>query len=99
MGAIAESPVFVDVICEHTSKGELIPLRMRVKDEDGIYQTFSIKSYKEISVPGTYQTPYGTLMHSNTWRFLCKIQVLSFSKTVELLFNTNDNLWRMVNVS
>ena len=30
----------IDVICQHTRTGDTIPLRIRLIDEDGIYQTF-----------------------------------------------------------
>lgn len=95
MGAIVENNKFIDVICQHTSKGEIIPMRIRVLDEDGMYQTYNIKSYKEISHPGTYNSPYGTLVHNNNWLFSCTIQVFEQNKTLTLFYNTSDNLWKL----
>lgn len=45
MSAILQKNAFVDVICQYTTKGEIIPLRIRIHDEDGVYQTFVIKAY------------------------------------------------------
>lgn len=95
MGAIKESYQFLDVICQFTSKGEVIPMRIRVKDEDGEFQTFNIKAYKELSSPGEYSSPYGTLVHSSNWTFSCKIQVFDQLKTIKLFYNTKENLWKL----
>ena len=97
MGAVTENN-FIDVICQHTSDGNIIPLRLRIKDEDGIFQTFNVKGYKELSMPGRFISPYGTLVHSHTWTFLCKIQILDMQKQVELFYNSADNLWKIVRV-
>lgn len=95
MSALKEQNNFIDVICQHTRDGQIIPLRIRVMDEDGIYQTFSIKSYKEISVPCNYMSPYGFKAHGHTWTFHCRIITLDISRTVELFYNSDENLWRI----
>lgn len=87
---------FVDVICQYTKDGRLIPLRVRLQDDDGLYQAYSIKSYKEISHSGEYRTPYGTISHTPHWHFLCKIQIMDKIVTTELFFNGSDNIWRIV---
>lgn len=90
---------FIDVICQYTKEGQIIPLRLRFQDEDGLYQIYNVKGYKELSRAGKYKTPYGTISHTSNWRFLCQIQVLSRLVNVELFFNSNDNLWKIVSVS
>lgn len=89
---------FIDVICEYTSEGQIIPMRLRFQDEDGMYQTYTIKGYKELSRASEYKTPYGTISHSSIWKFLCQIQVLNKLISVELFFNANDNLWKLVRI-
>ena len=91
--------MFVDVICQYTKDGRLIPLRVRMQDEDGMYQTFTIKGYKELSHAGEYKTPYGTISHTLNWHFLCQIQVFNRLVTIELFFNGSDHLWRVVHTS
>ena len=39
----------VDVICQHSSDGNIMPLKIRFEDEDGQWQTYIIKEYKDIS--------------------------------------------------
>ena len=35
----------IDVICQHTKDCKIIPLRIRLEDEDGNLQTYNIKWY------------------------------------------------------
>ena len=44
----------IDVICQHTKEGDIIPLRIRLVDEDGMLQTYNIKSYKDRTVHSGY---------------------------------------------
>ena len=37
----------VEVICQHTKESRIIPLRVRLEDEDGVLQTYNIKAYKD----------------------------------------------------
>lgn len=98
MSSVKENNQFIDVICQYTKSGNIIPMRLRLQDADGFYHEFNVKGYKELSQPGKYQTPYGTIAHSSTWTFQCHIQVFDKLKTVELFFNSNDNLWKIVRV-
>ena len=34
----------VDVICQHNKDGSMIPMRVRLTDEDGAVQTYTIKN-------------------------------------------------------
>ena len=35
-----------DVICQHTIDARIIPLKIRIQDEDGEMQTYSVKGYR-----------------------------------------------------
>ena len=48
MGAIQEKYTLADVICQHKTDGTIIPLKIRITDEDGEYQVYNIKSYKDV---------------------------------------------------
>lgn len=99
MSGIRELNNFIDVICQYTADGNIIPLRIRVKDGDGEYHSFTIKGYKELSHPGEYISPYGTMVHSRNWSFECKIQVFDSVKLVNLFFNSNENLWKITQIT
>ena len=49
----------VDVICQHNKDGSMIPMRVRLTDEDGAVQTYTIKNYEDLSHQGTRTMPDG----------------------------------------
>ena len=88
---------FIDVICQHTRDGNIVPLKIRIKDEDGMFQSFAIKSYRELSSCEEQLSPYGTIVHSHLWFFACQIIVIDTRKEIKLFYNARDNLWRLLN--
>lgn len=99
MGRVIEQNQFVDVICQHKTDGTIIPLRIRIKDEDGIYQEFNIKGYKDLTHAGSYELPNGVSVGSNHLHsFECKIVVFNQQKILKLFYNAYDCRWRIVDV-
>ena len=98
MGIINENNQIIDVICQYTKDGKIIPMRLRLQDADGIYHEFNVRGYRELTYPGKYKSPYGTITHSHTWTFECKIQILDQIKYIELMFNAEHNLWRVAKI-
>ena len=87
----------VEVICQHTKKNRILPLRIRLEDEDGIEQTYNIKSYKDVTCHDGYTLPNGVKVTSgNIWSFECKILVLDMLRQVKLYYNSRDNTWEIV---
>ena len=82
----------LDVICQHCHDGQIIPIRIRVK-EDGEDYAYTIKEYKQVSVDGAYTTPDGIYVTSNFVIFECKIVVFGQMKTVRLYFNKSNLEW------
>lgn len=93
MPVIPENVQFVDVVCTITSTRKIIPYKFRVKDEDGEYQTYLIKGYKDISL-----RPNG---NKNSvpinWKFECIIEVWGRERIVTLFYNPSDSQWRILN--
>ena len=83
----------VEVICQHTKKNRIIPLRIRLEDEDGIEQTYNIKSYKDVTCHDGYTLPNGVKVTSGHWTFECKILVFDTLKVIKLFYNPRDNAW------
>ena len=48
MGVIQEKNTLADVICQHKIDGRIIPIKIRILDEDGEYQVYNIRSYKDV---------------------------------------------------
>lgn len=96
MAPIVEKNNSIDVICQHTRDGNIIPMRIRLVDEDGEYQTYSIKAYKDITNHGSYTMPNGVPSTSHTWTFDCKIQVFNQIKMIRIFYNTYENKWKYI---
>ena len=88
-------PIAVDVICQHTRDGKLIPLRIRLLDEDGIYQIHKIHEYQLLTHQGTHTTADGVYITDCTLIFVCKIILLGQIKLIRLYYEPDKKIWRM----
>lgn len=86
----------VDVICQHTKEGDMIPLKLRIQDEEGEFQTYAVKGYKDLSYKGRYTMPNGIPATNTIFPFDCKIIVFGKAQVVHLYYNSSDHIWRMV---
>lgn len=85
----------VDVICQHTKEGKLIPIKLRLQDDEGEFQTYAVKGYKDLSHKGSYIMPNGITATNNIFPFDCKIVVFGREQIVHLYYNSSDHIWRM----
>lgn len=83
----------IDVICQHTKDRQIIPIRIRLSDEDGMIQTYNIKSYKDVSSHGGYRLPNGINGRNYIWTFECKILVMDTLRRIKLYYHSGDNVW------
>ena len=88
-------PKEVDVICQHSSDGSIIPLRVRMTDEDGLRQAFTIKEYKDLSHKGTRTMPDGMHVTDLTLIFQCKICVIDRERIITLYLDPPNLVWKM----
>lgn len=58
----------LDVICQFKKDGTIIPLKIRLQDEDGEYQSYMVKSYRQSGMSASAKPP-----HYSTIMFECKI--------------------------
>ena len=85
----------VDLICQHSIDGTITPLKIRFKDDDGQWQAYIIKEYKDISHQGTRTMPDGVFITDNTIAFECKIKVFNQLKNIRLYYFNAANKWVM----
>ena len=83
----------VDIICQHSKDGTIIPLRIRVTGYDGEPQVYNIDSYKELSGNGTYTTNDGVFVTNRTIFFECRILVNGVMRRIRLYFRECKNNW------
>ena len=96
MGRIIERENKVDVICQHSRDGTIIPMKLRVEDEDGEYQTYLIRSYKDVTNYGETDNQKVSIAINHMWTFECVILVFGRERRIRLLYNSFENLWRTV---
>ena len=82
-----------DVICQHTKDGQLIPLKIRVEDDDGELQSYSIRSYKPMTVGGKLVMPNEVTLKSSIWQFECKICMWGKEQIISLFYSAYDKVW------
>lgn len=85
----------VDVICQHSKDGEIIPLRVRLTDEDGQRQAYTIKEYKDLSHQGTRTMPDGIYVTDKSVIFECRISVFDRLRMIRLYYDPESMVWRM----
>ena len=86
----------LDVICQHTREGRIIPMKIRLQDEDGVFQEYLIKSYKDVTQHSTIQQSEGIFVRGFIWTFECKIIVFGQLRPIRLQYNSHENLWKLL---
>ena len=57
MSGVKDQNNFIDVICQYTATGNIIPLRIRVRDTDGEYHCFTIKGLENCHIRANINRP------------------------------------------
>ena len=99
MGNIAEKDRLADVICQHRRDGTIIPIKIRIMDDDGEYQAYQIQAYKDLTHYGDCTMPNGIKAANHMWKFECKIVVFHREKKIQLFYNAYENRWKVSNLS
>ena len=81
----------VDVICQHKKDGTMIPLKIRLTDEDGETQDYRIKSYRPVTRIGTFEL---SNMAAGT---VFEIRIVCFDKerVLTIMYHDHDRTWRI----
>ena len=85
----------IDVVVAFANK-QIIPLKIRLKDEDGMYQTFAVRAYRDLSTRGCYTLGNGVAVNGiDIISFEIKIQVFNQLKTMKISYHKRENVWRL----
>ena len=71
----------IDLICQHTVEGKIIPLKIRLRDEDGELQEFTVRGYREVS-------------EFSMLNFECVIVVKDTKRSIKI-FSPDGLIWRI----
>ncbi len=83
----------LDVICQISHDGTVIPLRIRTMDDEGELQTYNIKEYRQINHDSQIVKDDGISITHHTLVFDCRIQVFDQLRPVRLYFKTEGATW------
>lgn len=85
----------IDVMCTHTMDGKIIPMKIRLKDEDGMYQNFAVRAYRDLSTAGNYALGNEVVVTGiDNCVFEVKILVFGMEKTMKITYHKRENIWR-----
>lgn len=82
----------VDVICQHCRDGSIIPIKIRVQDDEQANNVYTIKSYVDLSSDKVL-LPNEAIVTANTLRYDCKIEVFGINKQIRLHYNKSQAKW------
>ena len=84
-----------DVICEIKSDGDVIPMRFRILNDEGIYEDYTIRGYRRALRKDAYTTQDGLTVCNKDKVFECRIISDGNYRTVRLYFNKDNLKWRI----
>jgi len=70
-------------------------MRIRVKDEDGANQEYTIKGYRDVTEEGAREMPDGVYVTGETAVFECNILSFGMKRVVRLYYKPMDKVWIM----
>ena len=82
----------VDVICQHCADGSIIPIKIRVQDDEQVYNVYNIKSYTAIT-SDKIMLPSEVMITTDLMRYDCKIEVFGIQKRIVLHYSKSRVQW------
>lgn len=97
MGAICAENKRIDVICQNCRDGAIIPLKLRLTDDDGEIQQYQIKGYRDITGRHSYKMPNGVTVTTEQELkvFECKIDNFGNQKIISIFYNPKTMIWSL----
>lgn len=94
---IEEKDNRIDVICAHTKDGRVIPMKLRVVDEDGETQSFVVQEYRELTYNSSPNPGYNVPIFGNhIVSYECKINVLGTARWLKIAYHSKEMIWRSI---
>lgn len=94
MGAISPKEAGLDnsieVIVQYTKEGKIVPMRMKIQDEDGMYQSYVIRQFREKTITGLDLKEMNISSTDNKNKcYEVKINVFNVERVIKLFFDGN----------
>jgi len=94
-----ESNQQIDVICQFNKDGSIIPIKIRMEDDNGETQSYVIQGYIEYPPGSGYRIPGGFSATNSIHVFKCKIHSFGHEEILHMFYNTANCQWKLVNSS
>ena len=88
----------IDVICQHSRDGTIIPLKIRIRDEDGECQAYVIQSFREQERRGGITTRDGVYISSHVIVYECRITTFGVKRVIRLYYDEQSGIWSIVTI-
>ena len=87
------------MFCQHRADGTIIPIRLRLLDDDGAYQEYKIRAYKDLSYRGDrFALQDAGMVHSpGIYPFECRIECFGRERTIRVFYSSYEHTWKLVN--
>ena len=86
----------IDVICQFKKDGTIIPIKMRLQDENGETQSYVIQGYIEYPPGSNYTIPGGFSATNTIHVFKCKILCFGTEKILYIYYNSSNSTWSLI---
>ena len=83
----------IDAICQLTKDGEIIPIKIRLTDDDGVCQEYKIQNFRIIPKEKDLFSPDGLFVSHSTRVYECKIIVFQRERIIYLYYRDGDGIW------
>lgn len=83
---LAPEDVAIDVICQFTRDGNIIPMKIRMPDDEGELQEYRIKEYREVEI-------LAGVSSGGDAAFECKIEVYRRVRIIKILYSAYSRQW------
>ena len=84
----------MDVIYQNNKNGSMIPMRIRLKDEDGAIQSNKIKNYEDLFHQGTRTMPDGIYVTDRTFVYECQVQTFGIFRMIRVYYDLSGAVWK-----
>ena len=97
MGEVTKDNRNIDMICRHMADGAMIPLKIRMLDDDGAYQEYKVKAYKDLRYKGVPldQMDPGKVHTSGIYPFEIKIESFGRERMLRIFYNSYEHTWKL----
>ena len=87
----------IDMICQHNADGSIIPLKIRMEDDDGMMQEYKVRAYKDLKYKGDlFDMPDVSRIHtSGIYPFEVKIESFGHVRILKLFYNSYEHTWKL----